>query len=1167
VLPRKLLPAVLSACCLLTGIPCVAVADDLGATPQLLANSGFEAGTGEAASDWGLWPPTASHQGVSSLRDREAKHSGDHSGRLRVTDPAFEGICTWHHPAVPVTPGQELLLEYWSRAEGVTGSAGCDVQLRHGVQEIVGSRAAPEFKGSHDWTRTVHRFTVPEGTDHVCVVPLLRGTGTVWFDDFALYGTPTARPQSVLVPPRIDGELTDGCWRSHSALSGFSLADGSGLPGSTTEAWVAYDQQQLYIAFRCHKAPGDALRANVKLRDGPVWDDDDVEVFLDLTGTREDYYQFVVNPLGTRYDSHRTDPSWSIEWSAAARQGPDAWTVELGIPLAQLPMDLETSTHWGLNLCRADKVRGEVSAWSCTFGGFHNAGRLGTLAGLEIDLSSRFAADAGERLERLRKTHADATAGVDPAGAPEWVSQPFNERDAGIVAAMGELAGLLREPAETSREQWAQFSGRVDELTRSVDELRAAGLGLRVYNAWREGDAEAPRAGLASCSPMVKVLRSGQGFSGDVAREVRLEAAGNEGESAQVVVVSLAEESISGCRASMSNLQGPGGALIGPDAIDLRVVGYVKTAQPKYATSFVGEWPDPLLPNRPFTLPAKELQPLWLTVRVPVGATAGDYDGKLRVEVAGRTLEMAVKLHVFGFSLPVRQHLATPFGCDPGDLSRWYTGSSDYMTHLPPDVFTRWNRFLLDYRVTPTRVGQSYIREQRAADGTVAYDYSVADECVAAVADRLAPKSVDMASVGQFGWRGQNGASLTYVDGGAEGTARAARARWPRTDGWASLNRSLDGKRLAMKGCRAFTFHTRCPDDSMAGERVVAFVNDFPNRWVTTFTLGGAGWQQVRINLEQYHHNETGVPLDLAALSTVGDFQFVIDRKTRPIEYLMDQIVADCEGGDVLVDDFELVSEVAEVQRRVGAQLEHWREKGWFGLGHVYGWDEARPDEYEQVVAAYSKVLGGTPDAPIMQTYYTNPTPAALTGVVKIWCAITSVYNEQFLEQRRAAGDDVWLYVCCGPTPPYANFFIDEPGVDHRIVFWQAWARRATGFLYWRVNYWHGMFPQTPEAAQWPDRTWDLSDLATYKEFKVNGDGWLVYPGPDMTPWPSVRLENIRDGIEDYECLCLLREAAPGHPLLAPPAEVCGSLTEYLQDPDRITTLRRKVSAALDANL
>ncbi|OPZ97396.1 MAG: hypothetical protein BWY71_01631 [Planctomycetes bacterium ADurb.Bin412] len=40
------------------------------------------------------------------------------------------------------------------------------------------------------------------------------------------------------------------------------------------------------------------------------------------------------------------------------------------------------------------------------------------------------------------------------------------------------------------------------------------------------------------------------------------------------------------------------------------------------------------------------------------------------------------------------------------------------------------------------------------------------------------------------------------------------------------------------------------------------------------------------------------------------------------------------------------------------------------------------------------------------------------------------------------------------------------------------------------------------------------------------GDGFLFYPAPDKIspPYPSVRLEIVRDGFEDYDLFAMLRE-------------------------------------------
>ena len=1156
------------------GLTCIAVvacfveagSQDLGSTPQILLNTGFENGVESKATDWGIWPPMGKHGGVTSRRDAEVKHAGKHSGRLRVTNEDFGGVCTWHHRALPVQPGQEILLSFWIKAQDVSGSTVCDVQLRDGPTKIVGSKSTPTWKGSFDWKRVVHRFTIPSGVDHFCVVPLLRGTGTVWFDDVIAYATPTAGAARISVPPTIDGKLTEECWAATKALSGFALADGSTTAKQQTWVWATFDDEHLYFAFRCEKRPGDGLRKTVTEHDGAVWQDDDVELFLNPQGDWDDYYQFVVNPLGTRYESHRTDHSWNIDWIAATAETSTEWTAEISIPVAQLPIDLTVGSDWCVNFCRANKAGKEVSAWSCPFGGFHSPARFGRLRCVDLDYRVFYVRDAAARLRRVRSSYQAAIAGLTPSAAPADIAAPYHERVPRIEQTLAALEDLLTRPAEATPEQWQSIRPRLTQLAADIEALRAASLRLRVFAAWHKSESQAPRFGLTAASSLTKVFKDGRGLDGPVTKQVELWAARNEYEAAQFLALSLTDSDLLGCRAETGELSGPGGATIGSENLRLSLVGYITTGKPKYKTSHVGDWPDPLLPNAPFTLQPGQTQPLWLRVYVPPGTPAGDYRGKLSVTQAQDTLALPILVHVFDFDLPRQQHLATPFGCSPKELSQWYTGSADYEKHLPPEVFTRWNNFLLDYRITPTSVGQSYIHVDYDADGTPVFDYSITDQCIAAVADRLPPKGVNMASIGHFGWRAAKGATLSYSKEDVHSGERASIIKWPKTRSWSSLSCHVEGKLLAERGCRAFRFWVRALDASRKNERITAFVNAFPNRWITSFPIGPTEWHEVRLPIGQYRHNQTGQTLGLAELAAASNFQFVISKKNRVLEYAVDDIVAECEGGDVVIDDFELTREMAKLQARVGSHLRHWREKGWFEQGHVYGWDEARPSEYEQVLVAYRRALATDPLAEIMQTYATNRTPRKLIGAVRTWCVNTSNYDAGFLEERRAAGDNIWLYVCCGPLPPHANFFIDQPAIDHRILFWQTWQRKCSGFLYWEVNYWHGMLPQSTDAQQWPDTdSWNCTKLATYRTFKVNGDGWLVYPGRDWTPLPSVRLEIIRDGIEDYEYLYLLRELAPDSDLLQVGSDISRDFTHYCADPEVIEQRRLAIAKAIEA--
>ena len=93
------------------------------------------------------------------------------------------------------------------------------------------------------------------------------------------------------------------------------------------------DKQNLYVLFVCNESKLAALRANVKERDGPVYNDDCVELFIDRIGDEQQYVHIVVNALGTVYDSRK---DLGVEWNAplkvAVSRQADSWTAELSIP-------------------------------------------------------------------------------------------------------------------------------------------------------------------------------------------------------------------------------------------------------------------------------------------------------------------------------------------------------------------------------------------------------------------------------------------------------------------------------------------------------------------------------------------------------------------------------------------------------------------------------------------------------------------------------------------------------------------------------------------------------------------------------------------------------------------------------------------------------------------
>jgi hypothetical protein len=134
-----------------------------------------------------------------------------------------------------------------------------------------------------------------------------------------------------------------------------------------------------------------------------------------------------------------------------------------------------------------------------------------------------------------------------------------------------------------------------------------------------------------------------------------------------------------------------------------------------------------------------------------------------------------------------------------------------------------------------------------------------------------------------------------------------------------------------------------------------------------------------------------------------------------------------------------------------------------------------------------------------------------------------------------------WWYVC-GSTKSQSisNFNTDYSAISPRILFWKTNSQDVTGFLYFSTVFWNNntynenmllqykvvSIKQNPNANElrkgkrWPSIPW-----LTYSFYNFNGDGQLFYPGKGATELlPSIRLINIRDGIEDYELVVQIRK-------------------------------------------
>ena len=129
----------------------------------------------------------------------------------------------------------------------------------------------------------------------------------------------------------------------------------------------------MYIAFECAESNLPGLVARHAQRGAPLYQDDDVEVFV-LPPGQPAALQLAVNALGTQSDNADNDGPWQ----AAARKTANGWGVEMLLPFAALKVagPPAPGTAWGFQFGRQQKGKGEVSSWT-TGAAFNAPDRFG----------------------------------------------------------------------------------------------------------------------------------------------------------------------------------------------------------------------------------------------------------------------------------------------------------------------------------------------------------------------------------------------------------------------------------------------------------------------------------------------------------------------------------------------------------------------------------------------------------------------------------------------------------------------------------------------------------------------------------------------------------------------------------------------------------------------
>lgn len=274
--------------------------------------------------------------------------------------------------------------------------------------------------------------------------------------------------QKTAIPPQIDGRLDDACWKNAPLITGFAIiTEESKLAQEQTKAHLLFDNDNLYIGVELLESQIKWLKAVHKERDGDIFKDDCLEVFINTNPDKKDYCQLVVNSSGTQSDMNsEKGMAWDGDWSVKTSVGEKSWIVEMAIPFTTLGVNPQNGDLWMFNLCREHYAgnRIELSAWSNIGKNFHTPERFGYLVfgsfkqQLEMSISTPQLMKERKEIEKLLGS----------------LSSPaeFEERLKKIYQGFEQIKKSLSTEEALTAEKWANYYRELKGLSAQQSKLK-----------------------------------------------------------------------------------------------------------------------------------------------------------------------------------------------------------------------------------------------------------------------------------------------------------------------------------------------------------------------------------------------------------------------------------------------------------------------------------------------------------------------------------------------------------------------------------------------------------------------------------------------------------------------------------------------------------------------
>ncbi len=184
-------------------------------------------------------------------------------------------------------------------------------------------------------------------------------------------------------------------------------------------------------------------------------------------------------------------------------------------------------------------------------------------------------------------------------------------------------------------------------------------------------------------------------------------------------------------------------------------------------------------------------------------------------------------------------------------------------------------------------------------------------------------------------------------------------------------------------------------------------------------------------------------------------------------------------------------------------------------------------------------------------------------SAVDIWVLLPEMHESapEGVAAVLAKGDAVWSYTALVQDGHSPKWEIDFAPINYRIL--HGFINQSlgfTGYLYWATDLRSDNDP-------WGEvPVYGLND-ARYEPYTYPGEGHLVYPGEQVGVAgvvASMRLKWVRDGVDDYEYVEVLKRLGRADEALAVCRSVGKDWRHWTKDPEELEGARRRLGDAIE---